>query len=236
MAPEKPASTAHLGLRFALVPKDSGCGLSRNPSRPPPLTAKADGAQGDTWRRAHPRFPIAHRKVIRTTNLLKPLFVEERLRLQVVPNVFGERAVLKFMYEAMIRAAERRRGFAGNPVRKPSVAGRQRAPGQRIPGNERDKIPSGKDHVPQGFSSRNLLNLPVITRHQHPNPSDCRRLSSVSKPGIWAAKGVRGFLRTAFGCWRDFLLQNYPLAKTPSRGRNKFCCLGPSRPARQIVQ
>jgi hypothetical protein len=35
------------------------------------------------------------------------LFVEERRRLKIIPNAFGERAVLKLMFGALIRAAER---------------------------------------------------------------------------------------------------------------------------------
>ncbi len=42
---------------------------------------------------AHLRFPIAHRRVIRTTNLLERLFGEERRRMKIVVNAFGERAV-----------------------------------------------------------------------------------------------------------------------------------------------
>ena len=60
---------------------------------------------------AHLRFPIAHRRALRTTNLLERLFVEERRRLKIIPNAFGEKAVLKLMYGAMIRAAERWRGL-----------------------------------------------------------------------------------------------------------------------------
>ena len=41
------------------------------------------------------------------TNLLERLFVEERRRLKIIPNAFGERAVLKLMFGALIRAAER---------------------------------------------------------------------------------------------------------------------------------
>jgi transposase-like protein len=40
---------------------------------------------------AHLRFPLRHRKVIRTTNLLERLFLEERRRTKVVPHAFGER-------------------------------------------------------------------------------------------------------------------------------------------------
>jgi transposase-like protein len=60
---------------------------------------------------AHLRFPLAHRRVIRTTNLLERLFGEERRRTKVIPHAFGERAVLKLMYAALIRAAERWRGL-----------------------------------------------------------------------------------------------------------------------------
>jgi transposase-like protein len=60
---------------------------------------------------AHLRFPITHRRPLRTTNLLERLFLEERRRLKIIPNAFGEKAVLKLMYGAMIRAAERWRGL-----------------------------------------------------------------------------------------------------------------------------
>lgn len=57
------------------------------------------------------RMPINHRRAIRTTNLLERLFVEERRRLKIIPNAFGEKAVLKLMFGAMIRAAERWRAI-----------------------------------------------------------------------------------------------------------------------------
>ena len=47
----------------------------------------------------------------RTTNLLERLFVEERRRLKIIPNGFGEKPVLKLMFGALIRAAERWRGL-----------------------------------------------------------------------------------------------------------------------------
>jgi len=60
---------------------------------------------------AHLRFPLRHRKMIRTTNLLERLFLEERRRTKIIPHAFGERPVLKLMYAAVIRAAERWRGI-----------------------------------------------------------------------------------------------------------------------------
>src|SRR5215831_7882667 len=56
---------------------------------------------------AHLQFPVTHRRAIRTTNLLERLFVEERRRLKIIPNAFGERAVLKLMFGALTRAADR---------------------------------------------------------------------------------------------------------------------------------
>jgi len=35
------------------------------------------------------------------------LFLEERRRLKIIPNAFGEKVVLKLMFAAMTRAAER---------------------------------------------------------------------------------------------------------------------------------
>jgi len=60
---------------------------------------------------AHLRVPIAHRRAIRTTNLLERLFGEERRRTKVIPHAFGERAVLKLMFAALIRASQTWRGL-----------------------------------------------------------------------------------------------------------------------------
>ncbi len=45
-------------------------------------------------------------------DLLERLFLEERRRTKIIPHAFGERPVLKLMYAAVIRAAERWRGIA----------------------------------------------------------------------------------------------------------------------------
>ena len=59
---------------------------------------------------AHLKLPIAHRRVTRTTNLLERLFGEERRRTKTIPHAFGERAVMKLMYAALIRASQTWRG------------------------------------------------------------------------------------------------------------------------------
>ncbi len=60
---------------------------------------------------AHLRLPVTHRRATRTTNLLERLFVEERRRLKIIPNAWGEKPVLKLMFAAMTRAAERWRAI-----------------------------------------------------------------------------------------------------------------------------
>ena len=71
---------------------------------------------------AHLRFPVTHRRAIRTTNLLERLFVEERRRLKIIPNAFGERAVLKLMFGALIRAAERWRSVKVSELERRQLA------------------------------------------------------------------------------------------------------------------
>ena len=60
---------------------------------------------------AHLRLPVTHRRSTRTTNLIERLFGEERRRMKIVPNAFGEKPVLKLMFGALIRAAESWRGL-----------------------------------------------------------------------------------------------------------------------------
>ena len=60
---------------------------------------------------AHLRLPVTHRRATRTTNLLERLFLEERRHLKIIPNAFGEKAVLKLKFGAMTRAAGRWRAI-----------------------------------------------------------------------------------------------------------------------------
>jgi transposase-like protein len=54
---------------------------------------------------------VGTKTFIPDTNLLERLFGEERRRTKVVSHAFGERPVLKLMYAAVIRAADRWRGL-----------------------------------------------------------------------------------------------------------------------------
>jgi transposase-like protein len=55
----------------------------------------------------HLRFLLGHRRTIRTTKLRERLFGEARRRAEVLPQAFGERAVLRLMHVALMRPAER---------------------------------------------------------------------------------------------------------------------------------
>jgi putative transposase len=44
---------------------------------------------------AHLRLPVTHRRSTRATNLIERLFSEERWRMKIVPNAFGEKPVLR---------------------------------------------------------------------------------------------------------------------------------------------
>jgi transposase-like protein len=56
------------------------------------------------------RFPLAHSSDPHHQSARAP-FGEVRRRTIVIPHAFGERAVLKLVYAALIRAAERWRGI-----------------------------------------------------------------------------------------------------------------------------
>jgi putative transposase len=71
---------------------------------------------------AHLRLPVTHRRATRTTNLLERLFVEERRRLKIIPNAFGERPVLKLMFGAMTRAADRWRAIRFTDFERRQIA------------------------------------------------------------------------------------------------------------------
>jgi putative transposase len=82
------------------------------------------------------RIPLGHRRAIRTTNLLERLFGEQRRRTKVIPHAFGERAVLKLMYAALIRAAEGWRGI-------------------RVSEFEQRQLKAIHEQIDQGFAARN---------------------------------------------------------------------------------
>ena len=56
---------------------------------------------------SHLKFPVAHRKTIRTTNLIERSFEEERRRSKVIPRFLTEQGALKLVYAVLIRASTR---------------------------------------------------------------------------------------------------------------------------------
>lgn len=105
---------------------------------------------------AHLRMPITHRRAIRTTNLLERLFVEERRRLKIIPNVFGERPVLKLMFGAMIRAAERWRAI-------------------RITDFERRQMAAVRQELDHEYEARNGLDKKAAAKEPRQNLSSNSR-------------------------------------------------------------
>lgn len=55
----------------------------------------------------HLKYPLGHRKYIRSTNLLERAFVEEKRRTKVIPQHVNERGAMKLVYGTLIRASRR---------------------------------------------------------------------------------------------------------------------------------
>ena len=51
--------------------------------------------------------PLAHRRYIRTTNLLERSFQEEKRRTKVIPHHVNERGATKLVFGVLIRASRR---------------------------------------------------------------------------------------------------------------------------------
>ncbi len=64
---------------------------------------------------AYLRFPPAHWKRIRTTNLLERTFGESRRRTKVIPRFPGEQACLRLVFATLITAAKKWRGVSMTP-------------------------------------------------------------------------------------------------------------------------
>ena len=102
---------------------------------------------------AHLRFPVTHRRAIRTTNLLERLFVEERRRLKIIPNAFGERAVLKLMFGALIRASERWRSIKVTEFERRQLAAVRKELDHEYEAQVGLKTQLSKDATPMKISS-----------------------------------------------------------------------------------
>jgi putative transposase len=103
---------------------------------------------------AHLRMPVTHRRAIRTTNLLERLFVEERRRLKIIPNAFGEKPVLKLMFGAMIRAAERWRAIRVTDFERRQMAAVKHELDQEYQAAITTPAPASARSTPADFSSR----------------------------------------------------------------------------------
>jgi len=96
---------------------------------------------------AHLRLPIAHRRVTRTTNLLERLFLEERRRTKTIAHAFGERAVLKLMFAAILRASQSWLGIGMNDF-------------------ERRQLQTLREELEQQFHERNTVSIKPASRSE----------------------------------------------------------------------
>jgi len=55
----------------------------------------------------HLEVPVAHRKFVRTTNLIERSFEEERRRTKTIPRFFDEHSALKLVFATLTRATRR---------------------------------------------------------------------------------------------------------------------------------
>ena len=55
----------------------------------------------------HLRMPAAHRKAVRTTNLIERGFGEQKRRTKVIPRFFTEKSCLKLVFTSLLRASDR---------------------------------------------------------------------------------------------------------------------------------
>ena len=68
------------------------------------------------------RFPYAHHKAIRTTNLLERAFVESRRRTKVIPHFFTEQACLKLVFSALWQTSQRWRRVTMTELERQQLA------------------------------------------------------------------------------------------------------------------
>lgn len=61
------------------------------------------------------KLPEAHRKRIRTTNVLERLLGENRRRVKVIPHFFAEGAGMKLVYASLVAASQKWRGVRMDP-------------------------------------------------------------------------------------------------------------------------
>lgn len=55
----------------------------------------------------HLKYPVAHHRFIRTTNLIERSFVEQKRRTKVIPTHQNEKGAMKLVFATLIRAAEK---------------------------------------------------------------------------------------------------------------------------------
>jgi hypothetical protein len=96
--------------------------------------------------------------VKRATRLVvEGLFVEERRRLKIIPNAFGEQAVLKLMFGALTRAAERWRSVEVTDFERRQIAAIRKELDEEYEAQPGTHMRSSKDGTVAKKSSKTLI-------------------------------------------------------------------------------
>jgi putative transposase len=78
------------------------------------------------------RFPEAHRKRVRTTNLLERLFGEGRRRTKVIPRFMNEKSGLGLMFAVLVDASASWHGIKITPAIGQELEGLRKNSGQNL--------------------------------------------------------------------------------------------------------
>ena len=169
---------------------------------------------------AHLRMPVTHRRAIRTTNLLERLFLEERRRLKIIPNAFGERPVLKLMFGAMTRAADRWRAIKFTDFERRQIAAVRRTstaslgPDQCPDTRVRNAEPVPFIQQPSDLTSRGGNPASPTPTETHPADRPAAAPPAVDRPGSPPKSPPRSPARAASAAAPGSRMT----ARRPSRG------------------
>jgi putative transposase len=88
------------------------------------------------------RLPYKHRKIVRSTNLVERVFVEERRRTKVIPQFLSEKSGLKLVFGVLYRASVRWRRVPMGPYEIEEVNRLREELGIKAPYEQAEKVPA----------------------------------------------------------------------------------------------
>ncbi len=88
------------------------------------------------------KLPYKHRKVVRSTNLVERVFVEERRRTKVIPQFLTERSAMKLLFGVMYRASLRWRRIPMGNYEMEEIGRLREELGIEAPYQPRESVPA----------------------------------------------------------------------------------------------